>query len=125
MALNPPLPPITHEQILHGELASLLEEDDYNLTTMVNLKLYTIHFDNYLSLSSIACSIKTSTSLYYISHSVIDFMLSKFSVYRIIIFFSQRQAFAAYRSASSGPCGKYSPNNFDVQNNYLYNILIL
>ena len=65
MALDPPVSPITHEQILHGELASLLEEDDYNLTTMVNLKLYIIHFDNYLSLSSIACSIKTSKSLLY------------------------------------------------------------
>ena len=36
-------------------------------------------------------------------------MLSKFSVYRIIIFFSQRQAFAAYRSASSGPVENILP----------------
>ena len=61
-------------------------------------------------------------NLYYISHSVVNLMLSRFSVHRIIVFFSQWQAFAAYRSASSGPVGKYSPNNFDVQNNYLYNI---
>ena len=47
--------------------------------------------------------------MYYISHSVIDFMLSKFSVYRIIVFFSQRQAFAAYRSASSGPVENILP----------------
>ena len=39
----------------------------------------------------------------YISHSVVDLMLSRFSFYRIIVFFSQRLAFAAYRSASSGP----------------------
>ena len=52
-------------------------------------------------------------------------MLSKFSVYRIIIFFSQRQAFAAYRSASSGPVENILPTIFDVQINYLYNILIL
>ena len=37
------------------------------------------------------------------------FMLSKFSVYRIIVFFSQRQAFAAYRSASSGPVENILP----------------
>ena len=36
-------------------------------------------------------------------------MLSKFSVYRIIVFFSQRQAFAAYRSASSGPVENILP----------------
>ena len=53
-------------------------------------------------------------------------MLSKFSVYRIIVFFfSQRQAFAAYRSASSGPVENILPAIFDIQNNYLYNILIL
>ena len=40
---------------------------------------------------------------------MIYFMLSKFSVYRIIIFFSQRQAFAAYRSASSGPVENILP----------------
>ena len=28
----------------------ILEEDDYNLATMVNLKFHTIYFDNYLSL---------------------------------------------------------------------------
>ena len=40
-ALNPPLPPITREQILHGDLSELLEESDYNLSTMVNSKFYT------------------------------------------------------------------------------------
>ena len=29
VALDPPLPPITCEQILHGELASLLKEENY------------------------------------------------------------------------------------------------
>ena len=46
--LRPPLPPITCEQIAHGELASLLEEDDYNLATLVHLKLNIIQPDNYL-----------------------------------------------------------------------------
>ena len=32
----PPLPPITKEQISNGELKDLLEESDYDLTTMVN-----------------------------------------------------------------------------------------
>ena len=35
-ASNPPLPPITKEQIEQGELASLLLEEDYNLSTMVD-----------------------------------------------------------------------------------------
>ena len=38
--LDPPLPPITIDQIQHGELSALLEEDDYNLASMVNIKLY-------------------------------------------------------------------------------------
>ena len=40
MALDPPLPPITIDQIQHGQLSALLEEDDYNLASMVNIKLY-------------------------------------------------------------------------------------
>ena len=44
---DPPLPPITRDQILCGELATLLG-DDYNLTTMVNSKLPDIYFNNYL-----------------------------------------------------------------------------
>ena len=48
-ALDPPLPPITRDQIQHGELSTLLEEDEYNLTTMVNSKLYTTYLANYLS----------------------------------------------------------------------------
>ena len=36
-ALDPPLPPISHDQVWHGKLASLLTEEDYNLSTMVNL----------------------------------------------------------------------------------------
>ena len=40
-ALNPPLPPITREQILHGYLSELLEQSDYDLTTMVNSRFYT------------------------------------------------------------------------------------
>ena len=35
-SLVPPLPPITKEQILQGELSSLLVEEDYNLSTMVS-----------------------------------------------------------------------------------------
>ena len=50
VASDPPLPLITGDQILHGELATLLEDDDYSLTTMVNSKFYTIYFVNYLSL---------------------------------------------------------------------------
>ena len=38
--MDPPLPPITIDQIQHGELSTLLEEDDYNLASMVNIKLY-------------------------------------------------------------------------------------
>ena len=37
---DPPLPPITKEQILHSYLATLLEEEDYNLATMVNPRFY-------------------------------------------------------------------------------------
>ena len=44
-ALNPPLPPISHDQVLCGELVTLLTEEDYNLTTMVNSKF---HFKNLL-----------------------------------------------------------------------------
>ena len=51
VASNPPLPPITKEQILCGELASLLTEEDYNLTTMVTIKLYILCFNNYLFFS--------------------------------------------------------------------------
>ena len=36
-AVDPPLPPISHYQVQHGELVSLLTEEDYNLSTMVNL----------------------------------------------------------------------------------------
>ena len=50
VASDPCLPLITGDQILLGELATLLEDDDYNLTTMVNSKFYTIYFVNYLSL---------------------------------------------------------------------------
>ena len=34
-AQRPPLPPITKEQILNGDLKNLLEESDYDETTMV------------------------------------------------------------------------------------------
>ena len=37
VALGPPLPPISHDQVQHGELATLLTEEDYNLSTMVTL----------------------------------------------------------------------------------------
>ena len=47
-ALNPPLPPITREQILHGDLSELLEESDYDLTINVNLKFYTVYPTIYL-----------------------------------------------------------------------------
>ena len=47
--------------------------------------------------------INTILNLYYISHSVIDFMLSKFSVYRIIAFFLSETSFRAYRIFSTGP----------------------
>ena len=63
--------------------------------------------------------------MYYISHSVVDFMLSRFSVYRIIIFFSQRQAFAAYRSASSGPVENILQTILMSKIIIFYNILIL
>ena len=39
-ALDPPLPPISHEQVLCGELVTLLIDEDYNLTTVVNSKFY-------------------------------------------------------------------------------------
>ena len=39
-SLNPPLPPISHDQILCGELTTLLTEEDYNLMTMVSLKFH-------------------------------------------------------------------------------------
>ena len=34
--LNPPLPPISKEEIWQGKLSSLLTEEDYNLSTMVS-----------------------------------------------------------------------------------------
>ena len=40
-ALNPHLPPITREQILCGDLSELLEQSEYDLTTMVNSRFYT------------------------------------------------------------------------------------
>ena len=36
-ALDPPLPPISHDQVRHGKLATLLTKEDYNLSTMVIL----------------------------------------------------------------------------------------
>ena len=39
-ALNPPLPPISHDQVLCGELATLLTDEDYYLTTVVNSKFH-------------------------------------------------------------------------------------
>ena len=39
-ALNPPLPPISHNQVRFGELVTLLTEEDYNLLTIVNLKFH-------------------------------------------------------------------------------------
>ena len=42
-ASDPPLPPITKEPILHGNLATLLKEEDYNLATMVNSRFY-LHY---------------------------------------------------------------------------------
>ena len=47
-ALDPPLPPITVDQIQCGELSALLEEDDYNLAAVVNIELYTQLYTNYL-----------------------------------------------------------------------------
>ena len=41
VASDPPLLPITKEQIECGELASLLIEEDCNISTMVLIKLYT------------------------------------------------------------------------------------
>ena len=43
-ALNPPLPPISHKEVQHGELVTLLTEEDYNLLTMVNLKFHFYYF---------------------------------------------------------------------------------
>ena len=49
-ALDPPLPPITRDQIQHvWNCQHYSLEDDYNLATMVNSKLYTIYLANYLS----------------------------------------------------------------------------
>ena len=39
---------ISHDQILHGDLASLLEEEYYNVTTIVNSKLFATYLNNYL-----------------------------------------------------------------------------
>ena len=36
-ALDPPLPPISPDQIQCGKQATLLTEEDFNLSTMVNL----------------------------------------------------------------------------------------
>ena len=42
--LKPPLPPISHDQVLCGELATLLSEEDCNLMTMVNLMFHFLIF---------------------------------------------------------------------------------
>ena len=39
-AVNHPLPPLSHDQVLCGGLVTLLTEEDYNLMTMVNLNFY-------------------------------------------------------------------------------------
>ena len=54
-----------------------------------------------------------------------DLMLTRFSIYRIIEFFSHWQAFTAYRSASSGPVENILPAILMSKNIDLYNILIL
>ena len=43
-ALDPPLPQIFIDQIQCGELSALLEGDDYNLASMVNIELYILIF---------------------------------------------------------------------------------
>ena len=43
-ALNPPLPPISHDQVHCSKLATLLTEEDYNPSTMVNLKFHFYYF---------------------------------------------------------------------------------
>ena len=50
-SLVPSLPPITKEQILQGELSSLLVQEDYNLSTMVS-KFLKIKFYHHTALSS-------------------------------------------------------------------------
>ena len=42
--LNPPLPLISHDQVQSGKLATLLTEEDYNLSTMVNLKFHFYYY---------------------------------------------------------------------------------
>ena len=44
VASDLPLLPITKEQIEHSELASLLIEEDCNLSTMVLINLFTLLF---------------------------------------------------------------------------------
>ena len=43
-ALDSPLPPISHDQVHHGEVATLLTEEDYNLSTMVNLYKFYFYY---------------------------------------------------------------------------------
>ena len=43
-ALNPPLPPISHKQVQCSELATLLTEEDYNLSITVNLLSFHFHY---------------------------------------------------------------------------------
>ena len=86
----------------------------YTLFTWRVNRRYRLNLDTVFTYKSLCNGYKIDYTnrignVYYISHSVIDFMLSKFSVYRIIVFFSQRQAFAAYRSASSGPVENILP----------------
>ena len=85
---------ITSTRCFVTEITNLLQD---LINRMINLHQNDIFAFNFIG------------HVYYISHSVIEFMLSKFSVYRIIVFFSQRQAFTAYRSASSGPVENILP----------------
>ena len=64
VASDPPLPSIKKEQILRGELSSLLTEEDYNLTMMVTIIL----IYNYLSFTSSKTSLNNVT-MQSISHN--------------------------------------------------------
>ena len=77
VALDPPLPPITIDQIQCGELSTLLEEDDYNLASMVNIKLYilyTNYLDYYLSSESLVSSFYPFNSNLFIQSALHQFL---------------------------------------------------
>ena len=70
-SLVPPHPPITREQISRGELSSLLEEEDYNLSTMVSkFSKQRIHYHTSLPINFTIILVFTLSANYHAAHGI-------------------------------------------------------